>query len=135
MSRSRHYGDGWLALWGALLLHVVEEAAHDFRAVYDPAVETIRRDVSLPGLPPFPFEAWIVFLVVSLVVLLALTLPAYRGARWLRSGAFVFSAVMFANGLIHIVGSLLLWWPVPGVLSSPLLIAGSVYLWIRLARS
>jgi len=48
--------------------------------------------------------------------------------------AYVFGIIMFVNGLVHFAGSAYMGRPMPGVYSSPLLLAGSVYLLVTARR-
>ena len=61
---------------------------------------------------------------------MGLSVFAFRGAPWLRPLAYVFAVVMFANGTVHTVGTLYMRQAMPGVYSSPLLFAGSIWLFV-----
>jgi hypothetical protein len=43
-------GWAWVSLALAIAVHVLDEAAHDFLALYNPTVEAIRRALDAPGL-------------------------------------------------------------------------------------
>jgi hypothetical protein len=64
----------------------------------------------------------------AVVLLFCLSPFAFHGARWLRWPAKIFATIMILNGVQHIFGSFYLGQLMPGVYSSPLLIAASVYL-------
>ncbi len=58
-----------------------------------------------------------------------LLLPfAFGGARWMRPFCYVFGVFMLLNGLGHIALSFYMGALMPGVYSSPLLLAASIYL-------
>ena len=118
----------WVVLCLALAVHVVDEALTDFLSVYNPAVGAIRERVRWLPLPTFSFEVWLGGLIVAVIVLSSLTVLVLRGARWMTPVSYAFGALMFVNGLVHIVGSLERGRSMPGVYSAPLLLAASSYL-------
>jgi hypothetical protein len=124
----------WVALCLALALHVVDEAFTGFLSVYNPAVISIRERFPWAPLPTFTFEVWLGGLIVAVIVLSSLTVLALRGARLMTPISYAFAVLMLGNGLLHIVGSLQLGGPMPGVYSAPLLLAASVYLLFTVHR-
>ena len=135
MSDSAHFrlGRAWLAMAIALGLHVADEAATDFLAVYNPTVTLLRARLPWLPLPTFTFPVWLGGLVAAVTLLLVLTPLAYRGARWLRRVAWPLGVLMTFNGFLHVAGSIYLHRPMPGVYSAPVLIAVSLWL-LRAAR-
>ena len=124
----QNVGWAWLALCAALALHVADEALTDFLSFYNPMVERIRERIPFFPMPTFTFEVWLTGLIVGIALLTALTPFAFRGARWMRPLAYVFATIMFLNGCGHIFGSVYFGRLLPGVYSSPFLLAASVYL-------
>ena len=127
LSVTQRFGWAWIGLSLALCLHVIDEAAHDFLSVYNPSAVRIREQFAIP-LPVFSFEIWIAGLTAAVLVLLWLSNYAFLGARWMRPAAAIFAALMFMNGVGHFAGSLYMGRWMPGVYSSPLLIAASIAL-------
>ena len=125
---SSGYGIPWLVLCGALAIHVVDEAVTDFLSVYNPTVRAIRARFPLVPLPTFTFPVWLGGLLTAIVLLLALTPAAFRGAPELRPWAYVFGIVMAGNGVVHLVGSIYLRRAMPGVYSAPIILAAAGYL-------
>jgi len=125
---SRAWGWSWAALTASLALHVLDEASHDFLAVYNPAVRTIRARVPLLPIPTFTFGVWLTLLAAAVLLLAGLAPLAFRGRAELRYLAFPYAILMFANGSLHLVTSIYAHTPLPGVYSSPLLLASSVWL-------
>ena len=129
----------WVALTLALAVHVADEAATDFLSVYNPTVLEIRRRFPFLPLPLFTFDVWLTGLIAAVILLLALSRFAFRGARWMRPASYVFGMFMMGNGLLHIAGSVYMGRLMPGVYSAPLLLGGSVWLlasvWRRRAAS
>ena len=118
----------WLALVAALAIHVADEAATDFLGFYNPLVLAIRERVSWFPVPTFTFGPWLTGLVLA-VGLLALLAPAVRrGAAGTLAASYLFSIVMFVNGLLHLGGSLYLQRWLPGATSAPLLLLASALL-------
>lgn len=126
--RFLNFGWGWIALTMALALHVTDEALTNFLSVYNPTVLAIRRQMSFLPLPTFTFRVWLSGLVLGIILLLALSSFAFRGARWIMFAAYIFGFFMIANGLQHIAGSIYMRRWMPGVYSSPLLLVCSIYL-------
>ena len=126
----------WIALCVALALHVFDEAATGFLAVYNPTVMALRQRKPWLPLPVFTFGVWLAGLVVANVLHFGFSVFVLRGARWTRPMGYAFAFVMLANGLGHIVGTI---WgrtvasirfprPMPGFYSSPFLLLASLYL-------
>ena len=125
--RRRHWL-AWMGLCAALAIHVADEALTDFLAVYNPAVLAIRqKNPSLP-LPTFTFETWLALLIFAIVALAAASYFVWRGRWAMRPISHVFAGFMLLNGLLHIAGSVYMRQLMPGVCSSPLLLAASVLL-------
>ena len=122
------FGLAWVALCGALAIHVVDEALTDFLSVYNPAVQAIRARFSFLPLPTFTFPVWLGGLITVTILLFALSPAAFRGEPVMRPAAYVFGVVMAGNGLLHLVGSVYMRRAMPGVYSAPLIVAAAVYL-------
>lgn len=123
------FGLAWLAATAALALHVADEATHDFLAWYNPSVLRIRQLLGgFPFPPTFTFLPWLLGLMAGVLILGALTPLAYRGAPWLRLPGFALAAIHIGNGLLHLVGSMVVGRRVPGVLSAPLLLLSGGWL-------
>ena len=121
----------WMALCGALVVHVADEALTDFLSLYNPTVLAIReRYPSLP-LATFTFETWLSLLILAIVVLTSVSYFVWKGRWAMRPISYAFATFMLLNGLGHIAGSFYMGKFMPGVYSSPLLIAASILLIIR----
>ena len=131
----RQLGCAWVGLSLALAAHVADEAAHDFLSVYNPSVLAIRQRLPYLPLPTFTFPVWLTGLILAVLGLLALAPLAFRNNRWLVRLSYPYAALMFANGLGHIGYSLYNHTLMPGVWSSPLLLAASLWLLISARRS
>jgi len=102
----------------------------------------LRERVACLPLPVFRFGVWLAGLIVLNVLLLSLSLFISRGAAWMRPVAYGFAFIMLGNGVGHTVGTVLghtvasvrFPRPMPGFYSSPLLLAGSMYLLLELRR-
>ena len=121
-------GRPWVALCLALALHVADEATHDFLSVYNPTVLALRRRIPWLPLPTFTFPVWLAGLIAAVILLLCLSPFAFRGKRWMRPISFIFALFMTLNGLQHIAGSIYMDRFMPGVYSSPFLLAASIWL-------
>jgi hypothetical protein len=133
-------GRAWVMLCLALAVHACDEALTGFLSVYNPTVRALRVRVPWLPVPTFGFATWFVGLFAACCVLLLLSRYIYRGDRWIRPPAYLFSVLMILNALGHIVGtiagqslfSIPVPRPMPGFYSSPLLLAAAIYLLYRL---
>lgn len=132
---SRTFGFAWIGLCLALAIHVADEAATDFLSVYNPVASRIREQLPWLPVPVFTFSAWLSGLIAVIVVLLMLSPFAFRGARWLRPLAYFFAILMIGNAVGHTAGSFYLGRLMPGVISSPLLLAAAVFLLVALGKT
>jgi len=138
-----NFGLAWFFLCLVLCAHVADEALTGFLGVYNPTVTAVRAQVSWFPMPTFEFREWLIGLIAAIVALLLLTPFAFRNARWLRPLAYFFAGVMLLNGMGHTiatifgqtVSSVRFPRPAPGFYSSPFLLVGSIYLFIRLRAS
>ena len=135
MSAGRSFGRPWVALSGALAVHVADEALTGFLELWNPAVLRIREAIPWSPLPTFSFSIWLGGLIAGMVVLFLLSPLAAAGTAWLRKLAYFFASLMLLNGFGHLGASLVLGRLAPGVWSSPLLIACTVWLLVRLRRT
>jgi hypothetical protein len=124
----RRHGWAWVILTLALALHVADEALTDFLAFYNPLVNAIRARLPWFPMPTFTFDVWISGLVMAVVTLLALSVFAFRGARWMVWLSFPYGVLMTLNALAHMLGSMYYGRPLPGVYSAPGLLAASIWL-------
>jgi hypothetical protein len=126
--RIRQHWFAWMALCGALAIHVVDEALTDFLALYNPTVLSIRQRYPLLPLPTFTFENWLSLLIFAVIMLTASSFFVWKGRWAMRPISYVFAGFMLLNGLLHIAGSFYLGTFMPGVYSSPLLLVASIAL-------
>jgi hypothetical protein len=128
-------GVAWVALCVALAVHAADEGLTDFLSVYNPAVQSIRRQLPFLPLPAFTFDVWLTGLILAVILLLGLSVFAFKGARFMVPLSWIFGLFMLANSLLHIAGSIYMGRAMPGVYSSPLLLICATYLLITVHRS
>jgi len=125
----RRFGFAWVAFAITFGLHFTDEATHDFLAFYNPSARTIRERFPFLPVPIFTFSVWLSLLIAAFVLLLCLSPFAFRGNRWLRAAAWPLGALVgIANATLHISSSIYFHRWMPGVYSSPLLLAAAIYL-------
>jgi hypothetical protein len=124
----------WLALAGALGLHVLDEALTGFLDFYNPLVRQIRSSLPWIPMPTFTFGIWLTGLI-ALVVLLVLLAPVVRnGGTAIRLASWVLVVIMFMNGVGHLAGSVYFERWLPGATSAPLLLITSIGLGRAVSR-
>jgi len=129
------FGAAWFAMAIAFGFHVIDEAATNFLAWYNPAALRIRERIGIPFPPTFTFWPWFLGLLAISIILIDLTplAAAYdRRVIWL---AIVLGLVNIANGLLHIVAWIRLKRRVPGLVSAPLLLVCATWLVVAALRS
>jgi hypothetical protein len=135
LTPQHRHGWAWLALTAALAVHVADEALNDFLSLYNPAVEAIRARLAWWPMPTFTFGVWLGGLIAAVVLLALLSVIAFQGARVMRPLSYFYAGLMLLNGCGHIAGSLYLGRMMPGVYSSPLLLAASLWLFDATRRA
>ena len=124
----RRWALAWAALSGTFALHVIDEAANDFLAWYNPNALAIRARLPWLPIPVFSFPVWITGLTIAVLGLAALTPLVRRGSRWLLPFAYLYGIVHTANAIGHIATSVAGRWFAPGVYSSPVLLGAALWL-------
>lgn len=124
---SNKFGKAWFILSGILLLHIIDEAVNGFLPVYNENALRLRENTGIP-MPVFTFPYWFTGLICLDVWLLFLSRYALQGRRIIIFLAYPFAIIMFLNGLMHLGGSVYLSEWLPGIITAPLLIYGSVNL-------
>jgi hypothetical protein len=140
---ARSFGTPWLLLCLAFVMHVWDEAAHDFLSYYNSTVLALYGHFSWFPRMDMHVRTWLAALLVANLVLLVLTPWAYRNARWLRPLAYGFAGIQLLNGTGHVlaairgrtVPSVQFEGPAPGVYTAPLLVALAAYLFWALRKS
>jgi hypothetical protein len=123
------FGWAWLAFVGALVLHVTDEAVHDFLSVYNPNARAIRSRFPFFPIPIFTFDGFIIALGLAIVLLLCLAPPAFAGSSTLRLIAIPVSIIFGAvNALLHLGSSIYYSRWMPGSFSSPILLLSGIFL-------
>jgi hypothetical protein len=128
MTGRRRHWLAWMALCGALAIHVADEALTGFLDRYNPIFREAREQHPLLPLPIFTFEIWLSLLIFAVVMLGASSCFVWKGRWAMRPISHVFAVFMLINGLLHIAHSIYMREIMPGVYSSPLLIAASIAL-------
>jgi hypothetical protein len=122
------HGLAWVGLSLALALHVTDEALNDFLSFYNPMVRRVREEVPLLPLPTFEFEWWLAGLILGVALSLAASTFVFRGRRWTILASYIYGVAMSLNAFGHLGASLANHRMMPGVYSSPVLLAASVWL-------
>lgn len=131
----RRFGFAWLGFGGALAIHVLDEATHDFLSFYNPNARAIRARLPFLPLPTFTFESWLTTPAIGIALFLCLSPFAFRGLRWARVAAVAVALLVgIGNTGLHIFSSVYYHRWMPGVYSSPLLLLAAIFL-IATARS
>lgn len=138
-----NFGLAWILLCFAFCAHVADEALTGFLPVYNATVLAMRSQYKWFPMPTFEYRDWLAALSIANFVLLFLTPFAFRNVRWLRPLAYLHAGVHLLNGMGHTLATILgrtvssvpIPRPAPGFYSSPLLLACSIYLFIRLHAS
>jgi hypothetical protein len=128
-SVNRRFGFAWIGFGMAVAIHVLDEAAHDFLAFYNPNARAIRARLPFLPLPVFTFETWLASLATGIAIFLCLSPFAFRGMRWARVAAIPIALLAgILNAGAHMLSSIYYHRWMPGVYSSPLLVLAAAFL-------
>ena len=115
----------------AAAVHVLDEAVTGFLPFYNDIAFNLRGRLGFFLPPTFTFGTWLGGLIAVIIVCFALTPLVRRGGRFIRVVTTVLGVLMVANALLHMLGSLYSGRLLPGLWSSPILLATAVYVVIR----
>ena len=118
----------WLLLFAALALHVLDEAVTGFLPFYNHSVLVVRERLGFFPAPTFSFGIWLGGLITGILLGFGATPLVQRGGNVIRRVAVLLSALMIANALGHLVGSLYFHRILPGAYSSPILLLTALVL-------
>ena len=121
----------WVLFISALALHVFDEAMTDFLPFYNQTVLSLKERFGYFPAPTFTFKIWLTGLISLIAIGYLATIKVAQGGRVIRIVTIVLGLLMIANALGHLVGSLYSGMMLPGVRSSPILLAASVWVMIR----
>ena len=130
----RRWWFAWNLLTLAFALHFIDEALHDFLSIYNLEVGKLRDYLPSIPCPTLTFSTWMTVVVATIAVLFALSIFTLRGVGCMRPISYVYAVVMLGNGLLHLAVTIYTTSLMPGVLSSPLLLAAAVYLLFCIPR-
>lgn len=125
---NQRFGWAWVAVTVSLALHVTDETLTDFLPFYNSLVRRARMEFPYFPAPTFTFEIWLTGLVLLVALLSVLSWWAFAGKRWMIVPGYILGVIMLLNGLGHTLGSIYFGHLLPGVYSSPLLLASSLWL-------
>jgi hypothetical protein len=136
-------GIPWLLLCLSLGANILDDALNDFLGYYNATVLSLYGHFSWFPRIDLTLRNWLVGVIVADAVLLLLTPFAYRNSSVLRPIAYIFSTIMLLIGSGSILASVLgqtvpsvhFAGGAPGIYTSPLLLAASVFLFWRLRSS
>jgi hypothetical protein len=138
-----NWGIAWLLLCLCFAANIVDDVVNDFLGDYNATVLALYGHFSWFPRIDLSFREWLIGVVAADALLLFLTPWAFRSSRFSRPLAYLFSILMLLKGCGtilatlrgHTVGSVHFIGMAPGTYSSPLLLAGSAYLLLRLRSS
>ena len=126
---NQRFGILWLFFGYSLALHVLDEAGHNFLAVYTPNALAIRHAIPWLPFPLFTFQSWVGSLLCALSLWLALAPLAFRRPTWMRRLAIPVAALAgIANALAHLGSSIYFRRLMPGVFTALLILLAGILL-------
>ena len=121
----------WIIFVSALALHVLDEAMTDFLPFYNQMVASLQEKYGYFPAPTFTFQSWLAGLITVILIGYLATIKVAQGGKIIRVISIVLGILMVANALGHLVGSLYFERMLPGLRSSPILLAASIWVIIR----
>jgi hypothetical protein len=112
----------WTTLTIAFALHVWDEAAHGFLAMYTPVAAAIRARLGGFPLPPdYTRTSWLLTLGCIIAVLFALLPGVRRRGEWVVPAAYAYATVQLLNAVAHTMISIAARRVTAGTWTAPLL--------------
>jgi len=121
----------WLLMISVLGIHAFEESMTGFLPFYTQSVMTLRERLGFFPAPIFSYRVWFGGLITIIILCYFLTLFVARGGKVIRTVTTVFGVLMVGNALIHLVGSVYSGRVIPGMWSSPFILAAALFLIIQ----
>jgi len=124
----RRWTVAWFVLGAVLALHIVDEATNGSYAVSGETLDLLRQLYPWLPIPQFQFSVWLIDIIGAILLLLSLTWLVQKGHRLMRPASFALATFTTANAMLHILLSLASDRVLAGTLTSPLLLAASLFL-------
>ncbi len=125
----------WFVLCVVLALHIAEEAASgDYRA-YGQSLDLLRQFFPQLPIPQFSFTVWLVDIAGAIIVLFLLTGLVHNNLQIMRAASYALAVFTTANAMLHILLSLASDQVLAGTLTSPPLLAASLFLFLSIPRT
>jgi hypothetical protein len=121
----------WLTLSLVLALHVADEVMNGTLAFYRGLSDFVMDYMPFVKLPPFRYEVWLVDLIGA-SLLIAMTWLVHRRRGPMRLASYVVATFAAANGMMHILMSMAAQQLLPGVVTSPLILAAALFLLVSI---
>ena len=121
----------WVLMVFSVALHVIDEALSGFLPFYNDTVLDLREKLGFFPAPTFSFEMWIGGLITAVILAFCITPLVISGGKIMRFLTMVLGILMVINALIHITGSVYSGEILPGMWSSPFLLAAAAYVVYR----
>ena len=128
----RSHFDRWTAAWLTLslvlALHVADEVFNGTLAFYRDLSDFVAVYLPFGKLPVFRFDLWLINLCGASLALIAMTWLVYKRQGPMRLASYVLASFATANAMLHIMMSVAVGHVMPGTLTSPLILAASLFL-------
>jgi len=125
----------WFILCAALALHIAEEATNGSYLVYGETLDFLRQVFPSLHIPTFQYTVWLLDISGAILVLLSLTWLVQKRYQIMRPASFALATFTTANAMLHILSSLAFDRVLAGTITSPLLLAASLFLLLSVPRS
>ncbi len=124
----------WFVLGAVLALHIAEEATSGSYWAYGETMDFLRRLFPSLPIPRFQFEVWLLDIAGAILALLSLTWLVQKRSQIMRPASFALATFTTANAMQHILFSLASDRVLGGTVTSPLLLAASLFLLLSIPR-
>ena len=128
----------WTVAWfvhsAVLALHIAEEATSGAYLIYGETLDFLRQIYPQLAIPPFRFTIWLLDITGTMLVLLSLTWLVHKRFQIMRPASFALATFTTANAMMHILFSLASDRVLAGTLTSPFLLAASLFLLLSIPR-
>lgn len=124
----------WFLACLVFALHIVDEGFHGTFGFYSDLERFVNLLLPSLNLTPFNFDVWLVNMSGTLFVLFLLTILVQRANPLMLPASYLFAAFLSGNSAFHLLMTIGRGEPVTGALTSPLMLAAGLFLFVAAGR-
>lgn len=124
----------WFLACIVFALHILDEGLNGSFGFYSDLEQLLTNLFPSLSITPFNFQVWLVNMTGTVIALFLLTPLVHAGHRLMVPASFAFAAFLTANSSFHLMMTLGRGEAVTGAITSPLMLAAGVFLFLATGR-